>query len=67
MFCMLPPSCTGTQNSVKTQNLTSPEATLTAHTSFWSKLEQTEYEKWLRLWGPERIQGFFTLKTAGDI
>lgn len=33
-FYVLPPSCTGIQNSVKTENLTSPEATLTAHTSF---------------------------------
>ncbi len=57
---MLPPSCTGIQKSVKTENLTSPEATLTAHTSFWSKLEQTEYEKWLRLWGCKHIQGFYS-------
>ena len=55
---MLPPSCTGIQNSVKTENLTSPQATWTAHTSFWSKLEQTEYEKWLSLLGYEHIQGF---------
>lgn len=31
---------------------------LTAHTSFWSKLEQTEYEKWLRPLGWKHIQGF---------
>lgn len=54
---MLPPSCTRIQNS-ETENLTSPEAMLTAHTSFWSKLEQTEYEKCLSLWGCKHIQGF---------
>lgn len=57
---MLPPSCTEIQNSVKTENLTSPEATRTAHTSFWSKLEQTEYEKRLSLLGYEHIQGFYS-------
>lgn len=29
----------------------SPEAMLTAHTSVWTKLEQTDYEKWQCLWG----------------
>ena len=57
---MVPPSCIGIQNSVKTESLTSPEAAWTAHTSFWSKLEQTEYEKWLSLLGRKHIQGFYS-------
>lgn len=68
MFCIPPPFCTGILKSVKTEKLTSPEASPgCAHTSFWSKLEQTEYEKWLRLPGRRHIRGFFALKTAGEM